>query len=289
MTIRHLGWACFAWLCLLIAPQSASAQSSAADQFAALPWQIGPTTGDLKGIASVVVPEGYKFLGPDGTRKFMELTENPTDGSEVGTLVRDGDSWFMIFSFSAQGYVKDEDRDDLDADALLSSITKGTEQSNALRRERGWSTLQILGWQQPPFYDSRTNNLTWSIRASSDGGTSINHSTRLLGRRGVMNADLVLAPEQVGDAVPAFNQLLTGYSFNTGQRYAEFRQGDKVADYGLAGLIVGGVGVTLVKTGLLQKFWKLLLIGLFAVAAGLKRLFGRFSRRPEEPKPSANV
>lgn len=143
--------------------------------------------------------------------------------------------------------------------------------------------MQILGWQQPPFYDPRTNNLTWSIRGSSGDETVINHSTRLLGRHGVMNVDLVLSPDQLGNALPTFNNLLTGFSFNSGQRYAEFTKGDKVAQGGLAGLIVGGVGVALVKTGLLQKFWKLIVVGFIALAGWIKRLLGNRSRSDVHP------
>ncbi len=253
-----------------------SARQDRAAQFAALDWQAGPTEGDL-GIAKITVPEGYQFVGRGGAGKFMELNENPSDGGELGVLIHMEDSWFVVFSFSDEGYIKDDDRD-LDADEHLASFKKGTEQGNKIRRERGWSTMEILGWQQPPFYDPRTNNLTWSIRGSSDGGTSINHSTRLLGRKGVMNVDLVLSSEQIGTAVPAFDTLLTGFEFNAGHRYAEFRRGDKVAAYGLAGLIGGGVGVALVKTGLLQKFWKLIVVAFIALAGGAKKLFGAFGR-----------
>ena len=139
--------------------------------------------------------------------------------------------------------------------------------------------MEIVGWEQQPFYDPQTNNLTWAIKGRSEGSTSINHSTRLLGRKGVMSADLVISSEQLGVAVPAFDTLLTGFSFDTGQRYAEFKQGDKVAAYGLTGLIVGGVGVALVKTGLLQKFWKLIVFAFIALAGGAKKLFGVLGRK----------
>jgi uncharacterized membrane-anchored protein len=146
----------------------------------------------------------------------------------------------------------------------------------------------VVGWQQQPFYDPRSNNLTWSIRGKSEDSVSINHSTRLLGRRGVMRANLVLDPTDVGTAVPAFNTLLTGVTFNPGHRYAEFRSGDKVAEYGLAGLVVGGAGVALAKTGLLQKFWKLLVLGGIALAGAIKRFIaGLFGRR--EPSAPPNV
>lgn len=266
----------------------AQQQSDRAAQFNALKWQPGPTEGDLGGIATIAVPDGYSFLGRGDAGRFMELLENPSDGSELGVLLNDNDKWFVVFEFSEDGYVKDDDRD-LDADAILESIREGTEQSNKIRQQRGWATMEILGWQQRPFYDQRTNNLTWSIRGSSDGSANLNHSTRLLGRRGVMGANLVMAPEDAGNAVPAFNTLLSQFSYNPGQRYAEFARGDKVAEYGLTGLIVGGAGVALVKTGLLQKFWKLIVIGFIALAGAAKRFLSSLGRGQQASDQRSNV
>lgn len=268
---------CLGLFLLLGLAVDARAQEGTNAAFAALDWQLGPTEGDLNGVATIKVPRDYRFLDRRSAGKFMELLENPPDGRESGVLLHNKELWFVVFSFSPEGYVKDDERD-LDADAILSSIKQGTEQANKLRRERGWSTMQILGWQQQPFYDAQTKNLTWAVRGSSDGSTSINHSTRLLSRRGFMNVDLVLSPEQLGNALPTFETLLRGFSFTPGQRYSEFQRGDKVAEYGLTGLIVGGAGVALVKTGLLQKFWKLIVLGLIALAGGIKRFLSGLGR-----------
>jgi uncharacterized membrane-anchored protein len=264
----------------------AQQQSEPPDPFAALNWQVGPIKGDLGGIATITVPEGARFLGKGDAGKFMELNQNPSDGSELGVLLSDDGSWFVVYEFSGDGYVKDDERD-LDAEAILANIREGTEAANKVRRERGWSTMEVLGWQQKPFYDPQTNNLTWAIRGSSEGGMSINHSTRLLGRRGVMKVNLVAGPDEIETALPAFNSMMSGFSFNAGQRYAEFRRGDKVAEYGLTGLIVGGAGVALVKTGLLQKFWKVIVIAMIALAGAIKRFVGSFTRSRESSNQQA--
>jgi uncharacterized membrane-anchored protein len=288
MTARR----CFstAWMALSAVVFSAAAasaqQQDMASEFKSLGWQAGPTTGDIGGLAKIAVPEGYMFVGRGGAGKFLELLQNPSDGSELGVLLHREKQWFVVFEFADEGYVKDDDRN-LDADAILASIKKGTEQANEIRRERGWGTLEILGWQQKPFYDPQTHNLTWSIRGSSEGSPNVNHSTRLLGRRGVMKVNLVLGPEDLPTAVPAFNALMSDFSFKPGQRYTEFRRGDKVAEYGLTGLIVGGTGVALVKTGLLQKFWKLIVLGFIAVAGAVRRFVASLTgRRTEGDQPS---
>jgi uncharacterized membrane-anchored protein len=227
-------------------------------------------------MAQVTLPEGFLFADAAGTRRFLELTQNPSSGRELGTVLRrEGDStWFVIFEFRDIGYVKDDDKDSLDASALLSSIKQGTEAGNAERKKRGWSTMEIVGWQRPPFYEQGTNNLTWAIRGRSEGSETINYSVRLLGRSGVMDADLVLGPEQLAGALPEFNTLLEGFTFKDGHRYAEWRSGDKVAAYGLTALVAGGAGAAIAKSGLLGKLWKAVVAGVVALLALVKKLLG---------------
>ena len=75
-----------------------------------------------------------------------------------------------------------------------------------------------------------------------------------------------------------FENLLTGYSFLPGNKYAEFRAGDKIAEYGLATLVAGGAAAVALKTGLLAKLWKLIVAALAALAALLKRIWNYFKR-----------
>ena len=261
--------------------QPAAAQSTIADQMRALDWVEGPATAEIGNHATIEVPEGFQFVGKPGAGKFMELLQNPSDGSELGVLLNTESFWFVVFDFEAMGYVKDDDKDDLDAKGILASIKEGTEASNELRRKRGWPEMHIDGWHIEPFYDEETNNLTWSIIGSSDEGQSINHSTRMLGRRGVMRANLVAGPEEIDAAVESFNEMLTEFSFTPGNKYSEFTRGDKIAEYGLAGLVVGGAGVALVKTGLLQKFAKVIVLGVVALLGALKKIWNMVTQRGE--------
>jgi uncharacterized membrane-anchored protein len=275
----------------LIFPDSSRAQDK--NPLDDIAWQSGPGTGQLGNIAQIQLPEGYIFSGRDGVRKFLEMTQNPVSGGELGVVIppRDsGDRWFVIFEFNSVGYVKDDEKDDLDAKAILESIKTGTAHSNEERRKRGWPTMEILGWHTPPRYDPVTNNVTWAIRGASEGSESVNYSVRLLGRRGVMDVDLVLDPTHVAAAVPDFNQLLTGFTFSTGNRYAEWRAGDKVAEYGLTALVAGGAGAALAKSGLLGKIWKLIVLGAIAALAAIKRVLAAVfgGKRGEESANTAS-
>jgi uncharacterized membrane-anchored protein len=200
------------------------------------------------------------------------------------------EDWAVAFEFRDIGYVKDEDKDKLDPDKLLASIKRGTEEANKTRVAAGHSPIQVVGWDLPPRYDATTHNLEWAIRGMVDGQPLLNYNTRLLGRKGVMEVVLIVDPNQLQATLPKFRQLLDGYSYQTGQSYAEYRPGDKVAKYGLAALVVGGAAVGAAKLGLLtwllvflKKGWKLVVIGFAAVASFFKKLFSRKKNKPESP------
>jgi uncharacterized membrane-anchored protein len=94
-----------------------------------------------------------------------------------------------------------------------------------------------------------------------------------------MHAILVSDPESLEREIAEFKTALTGYDFTAGQRYAEFRAGDKVAEYGLAALVLGGAAAVATKTGFFKAFGKLIVVGVVAlgaaVAAAFKKLTGR--------------
>jgi len=105
---------------------------------------------------------------------------------------------------------------------------------------------------------------------------------RLLGRGGVMHLDLVTSPEHIAGVMGNFQALISGFEYQTGYRYAEWRQGDRVAEYGLTALVAGGAGVALLKSGLLAKFWKLIVAGIAALVAGIRRFWRRITGRNNE-------
>lgn len=267
-------------------------------------WQPGPTTATLGDVAEITVPEGFLFADKKGAQKLLELTQNIPNGSELGAIVprtKEGeDVWFVVFEFHEVGFVNDDEKDKLDGSALLKSIQNATEESNKARADKGWPEFHVSGWQQQPFYDERTHNLTWAILGRDDkGGESVNHSIRVLGRHGTMNVDVVMAPSQYSDVLPKFDQLVGGLKYREGNRYSDYVSGDKVARYGLTALIAGGAGALAVKTGLLMKMWKFfvalfaaawkLIVAVFvAIGAWLKRLFKRVSgKREQEQEASA--
>jgi uncharacterized membrane-anchored protein len=281
-------WAIAALISVAAAPnviaQDADEEESRR-RFQSIEWEAGPITGRLGREAEVQVPEGCRFTAAAGTKTFMELNENPVSGDERGTILCRGQeegsgTWFVVFTYRASGYVKDDERGSIDADKLLKTMRQGNKAGNAERRRRGWETLEIDGWSRPPYYDEQTNNLTWGLRIiGASGDTTINHSVRLLGRGGVMEVELVAGPAMAEEAMPAFESIVAGHSYVAGQRYAEWRAGDKVAEYGLTALVAGGAAAAAAKSGLLGKLGKGIVALAVAAVAGLRSLAGRIFGR----------
>ena len=239
-------------------------------------WQLGPSRANLGIIAEIILPDGFVFADANDTRYIMELFQNPPTGRELGFVAPNNLAWFTIFQFTETGYVKDDEKASLDADAILESIRKGTSASNEERKKRGWETITILGWQQVPHYDSNTNNLEWATRAQGESsGQVVNYNTRLLGRSGVMSVTLVCDPSILNQNIQDYKMILANYKYSKGNRYEEFVQGDKVAKYGLSALIVGGAAAAAAKTGVFKWLWKVLLGVAIGVGAFAKKIFGK--------------
>jgi len=271
------------WISLLLVTASAPSMGqqpegpgSVGAQIRNLGWKTGPSEGKIAGRATIVVPAKYVFLGAADTSKFLTLMRN-LPRTDSYTFAPQDLSWFSIFDFEDTGYIKDDEK--IDADAVLQSLKEGNARGNEERKRRGFPALNLDGWFVAPRYDTDTKRLEWATKLSSEGGVSVNYRIRILGRAGVMSAVLVSDPDSLDKDIRVFKTALNDFSFDSGQRYSEYRPGDKIAEYGLTGLIIGGAAAAAAKTGLFKvigKFAVFIFAGAAAVIGGLvKRLFGR--------------
>lgn len=237
-------------------------------------WQKGPSSGALGSLAAINVPANFIFANASDTKILMEAMQNPVSGRELGFLAPEKSHWFVVFEYDDTGYIKDDEKGSLDASAMIESIKAANEEGNKERAKRGWPKLEIVGWEQTPRYDEKTNNLEWAIRAQSEGKPVVNFNTRVLGRGGVMRVTLVADPGELKATLPQFKNTLAGFSYNAGQKYAEYRQGDKLAQYGLSALVVGGATAVAVKSGAFKWLWKVGGIAVLAALGFLKKFFG---------------
>lgn len=265
-----------ALLCLL--PSLLWGQDSRQAEMRKLAWQAGPTEGRISSKATIKVPQGYVFLDEKNTSRFLELTGNPPRNGHY-LFAPDSFAWWSVFAFDDSGYVKDDET--IDADALLKTLKESDGPANKERKKLGMQELQTVGWEVPPHYDTQTKRLEWGLRLKSSSGEHIvNYTSRLLGRSGVMSAILVADPQTLAQDTQAFKTGLTQFSYVPGEKYAEFKQGDKIAEYGLAALIVGGAAAVATKKGFwtaivafLGAFWKLIAGVVVAALAALRSMF----------------
>lgn len=255
--------------------------------------QHGPTDVKLGTQATLKLPDGYVYVPTKESGKLLEAMGNRAGDSLLGTVWPAGQSeeqWFVVVRFVGEGYIKDDDAKDWNADELLQSLKDGTEQMNKERDARGIPPLEVVGWVEKPHYDTTTHQLVWSI-ASKDKGQpdtvhqGINYNTYALGREGYISMNLVTDRQMIEQYKSKATALLAALSFDDGKRYADFNGStDKVAAYGLAAL-VGGIAAK--KLGLLAalgvffvKAWKVVAVGAVAAGGVVTKLFKRRKEKP---------
>ncbi len=251
-------------------------------------------TFSIGGVASITTGSDFVFLDASNARHLLvDVMHNPPSAasSVLGMIyptripLSDSSSYFVVLTYEESGFIKDEDADSIDYDKMFREIKEDEPQRNEERRKQGYPAIEMKGWAQKPRYDKEAHKLHWAKQLHFEGEQSdtLNYDIRVLGRQGVLNLNAVTDISNlraVDSAVPAIMKMV---DFRTGQTYAEYKPGvDKVAAYGIAGLVAGGV---LVKTGFFKALLASLLVfkkaigiaifgGLAAIWGGIKRLFG---------------
>lgn len=268
---------------------SAAAPSGSAEE-PDVPWHEGPLKQDLGHQVSIDLPAGFAFLGMPDAAKLMEKNGNLYNDNLLGLVVStaDEDDYFVTLRYDDDGHVKDDE--EVDGKEILAAIQEGEEEYNAERKKLGFPPLHADSWFQDPGYDKSKHHLVWGLVVKDSEGESLNYNTRILGRTGYVSLNLVTDRAHLEHDKAAGATLLGVTTFGQGARYEDFdEKTDKVAEYGLTGLVLGGAGLGLAKAakiGLLAKFWKVIIAGLIAgkklIAVGaaalalwLKKLFGK--------------
>jgi uncharacterized membrane-anchored protein len=228
------------------------------------------------------------YLGSQDTAEFLRLNGNLSGGENYVLAPKISGKkwvgWFAVYTYNDMGYVKDKET--IDADALLKTIREGQEKANEQLQSQGMDTMNVIGWSVPPHYNPATHNLEYGLRLSSRGSEFVNYHMRMLGRHGVTDANLVSPIGTLEKNLAEFRKDNEGFSYVSGEKYADYQDGDKVSEFGLAALITGGAAVAAVKTGFfgallkgLAVFWKFILIGIAAIVAGMRKFFGKIFGR----------
>lgn len=243
------------------------------------------------GVAKLALPENFRYLGPDDTEKVLTVLwgNPPMRQKTLGMMLPkdvspvEDDAWAVIIEgYEEDGYVKDDDAAKIDYNDLLKKMQEASKENNAARIKEGYPAMELVGWATPPRYDAQAKKLYWAKELKVDGApvNSLNYNIRILGRRGTLVLNAIAGIGQLKQIEEATPTILTAVDFQDGHRYADFNpKTDKVATYGLAALVAGGL---LAKGG----FFKVLLAGLLAAKkfvvlavvalfSFIKKLFGK--------------
>ncbi|WP_166244949.1 DUF2167 domain-containing protein [Paenibacillus turpanensis] len=273
----------------LMLSAAATATATAGNQYN---WIEGGQKVNLGSIATVDLDPEFIFLDGENTKKMSRDVGEPVSGQEIGSIypIDDNQSWAVFFEYEESGHIKDAEKEDIDGKALLKSYKQGTEEQNKSRQPG--EKLFVTGWDIEPFYDEKTHNLTWSLLIEDEKKeTFLNYNTRLLTRQGNISVILVTDPQnREADKKVLSEKILSKLQVNEGQRYTDFNEAtDKVAEYGLSALILGGAGLAIAKkTGLLVlilAFAKKFGVVIVAVIAGLWGWI-RKKKKSDNPPPA---
>ncbi len=286
-----------ALLCLLLsapslaatAPDAASAPKMTAEQFlAGLHFKHGKIALP-GGIATLDLPPSFQYLDPADTNKILvDAWGNPPGTTTLGMILPVDTNplgptgWGVIVTYNKDGHVKDDDADKINYTDLLKDIQQGMIDHNKVRKEQGYPAMTMLGWAEPPTYEKSQHKLYWAKELHTEGASEngLNYNIRVLGREGVLVLNAVAGMTQITQIKSEMKNVTAFTDFTPGNRYTDFNGStDKVAEYGIAALVAGGVAAKLGFFGkifaLLLAFKKVILIGVAACGSWLYKLFGR--------------
>lgn len=253
-------------------------------------WEsLNPETGLVKipeANATLMVPDNFYFLNSrDADRVLVEVWGNPPGHETLGMLFPaeftpfDEDSWAVTIGYEEDGYVSDEDADDIDYGKLLSEMRQDTKEESNYRVEEGYDSIELVGWAASPYYDAEAHKLHWAQELKFGGQelTTLNYNIRVLGRKGVLVLNFVADMSQRDVIDTNLDTVLELADFDQGARYGDFNpEFDKVAGYGIGALVAGKLAA---KTGLiaaaiifLKKFGIIIIVGLGAL---IKKMWSR--------------
>ena len=240
-------------------------------------------------LATLTVPEDFYFLGSeDAERVLVDIWGNPPGQHTLGMLFPakytpfDMESWAVTIEYTDEGHVDDADAAEIDYGEMLREMQAATRDANPDRLEAGYQPVELLGWAEPPHYDSPSRKLYWAkeLRFGQSEDTTLNYEIRALGRSGVLAMTFIAATSQLDEVNASREAVLAMAEFNPGKRYEDFDSNvDKVAAYGIGALVAGKVAA---KAGLfaaaalfLKKFGIFILLGLGVLWRKLKVVFSR--------------
>ena len=117
------------------------------------------------GVARLKLPPEMRYLGPDDSEKLLTKVwgNSPDAEKPLGMLFPTDDrAWGVIITYSADGYVKDDDADKINYHDLLKSMQEQIVKENPERVRQGYPSVKLVGWAVAPRYDRQAKTMYWA-------------------------------------------------------------------------------------------------------------------------------
>lgn len=244
-----------------------------------------------EGNATLQVPKGLVFIDAKQTSHLLvDYWKNEEDEDILGAFISDTANIFYnvdiayLVSFNKDGYIKDDDAEDIDYDDLLKDIQESIKETNKERKELTGCEYDLAGWADTPHYDKDKKVLHWAkilnVYTDEDTASNLNYDIRILGKEGYCTLQAVCDLDDLNKVKDMSNALVNSVVFDEGYAYKDFDPTkDRISEWGIKGLIAGGL---LAKTGILAKlglffakFAKIIILAVVAAAGAIAKLFGK--------------
>lgn len=246
----------------------------------------GEATIELADQGSLTLPKGFVFVPKKEANELMKSWGHLGSESLVGIITSEGDfEGVILLYYHDVGYIKDNDANHLDENSLLEQLQDSAKEYNKRNKKLGLREAEIVGFAQKPFYDASKHQLIYSviergIYPEKDPLIQAGYFINTLGKEGHFSSSLSSPYDSLEKNKIYLEKILSSLKFKEGKRYEDFLAGtDRVAEYGLAGLITGVVakklGLLALAWVFLLKIWKFAAVGLLVFWSRIKNLFNK--------------
>lgn len=214
-----------------------------------LQYQRGKVFLGYDTIATLSVPKGYKYLDSISSSFVMTELWGNSPAPTYGLLFPDSvDPLSQNFTFAIDitynddGYIDDENSDDIDSDALFEHMIEDADIVNQMREKQGYPRLELIDWASKPFYNKVEHKLHWAkeYKVDQDSIHTLNYNIRILGRYGYLNLNVIGNIDVLPLVQSNLNEFLDGINFNQGYRYEDFDpKTDSKSEFSIEELILG--------------------------------------------------
>lgn len=240
--------------------------------------------------ARIIAEDGALLRGTDACTFSMLLNADEVCDTTAIVFPKDGAGIDSIYYSAPEdiGHVNMDDWTD-DVTSQIDDIWESYVDGSKTQSERIGFDVVPLEWVLYPTLNKAAKVMTYGILLDFGGSKVINLVSVKFTRKGYVVMQIV-TDEQILSAVDASYDDVSVYASNTynpaaGWRYADFKEGDKVAAIGAVGVLASVIGVKYSKGWLAgigamialfaKKLWVLLLIIPAAIWGGIKKLVGR--------------